>query len=332
MAGTLTEFPVDLSAAGAVKPVSVSTQTLGASATDQQDKALPPGITPKVLSSAGGTTVTSAVYKSKPQDPPVYVNVMDTTGGSQEATRLVSGTIALTSPGSTTSGVRLQSQSGVDYEGYKIKTPQIEVYVLGKANSGIVICIYAADPSVMAVAERLAPMVGSGGGLTADPGFTNVMSNLPAELPAGMELVEMRTIDATELGASMQELGQFLGSAQTGGGQITNYQQILSQAQQFMPQQLVVSRYRDGAGSDYNLLVGDYGSALSAWKTWLLLRATAGLSHMQGVKVHDAAGLTMTQDQQQYVFFQTGPHLAVLTGPAGSAGSSLMNLAEAIQF
>lgn len=333
VAGTLKEFPVDLSPTNTVKPVSVSTQTIGAPNTQIDTHTLPAGVSSEVLSSAGGKTITSAAYKNKPQDPPVYVNVVDTTGSSQEAARSVSTTIAANATGSTVSGVELKSPSGVDYGGYKIKNPQVEIYVLGKANSGIMICIYAPEPAAMDAAERLTKTVGSGDGLNSDPGFSSLTSSLPAQLPPGVELVEMHTYDTTDLSASMSQLSQLLGgtgatgrSPQSGSGQ-----ELLSQAQRFMPERLIVSHYRDAAGGDYTLYVGDYPSALSAWKTWALLRATAGMSQMQRVDVHETSGLTMTQDQQQYLFFQIGSHMAVLQGP-GSQSGPLMQLADAIQF
>jgi hypothetical protein len=273
-----------------------------------------------------GKSITSTQYKSKPQDPPVNVHVVDTGGDPAAAVQALSGTVVSNSPGAVTTGVRVQSPTGAEYTGAKVKTPQSETYVLGKPAGTVVIVIYAPDPAVIATADRLAADVGNGAGLNADPGVTGMIGNLPAQLPTGMQLVELHTYDTADVGLLSQQLGQSL------GGQLGDPGQLGSQAQRFMPASLVAARYQDPSRKDFNVLVGEYGSTLSAWKTWLLLRVTAGLTKMTSVNVGGANGLTLSQNGQQFLLFQTGPHMAVVAGPQEPTGGRVTQLAQALQF
>ncbi len=327
MAGTLTEFPVDTATSNPVKPTNVSIQALGKGAAPPElpPNSLPPGLTPAMLPGVG-TSITSAVYKGNPQDPGVNVHVVDVDGDPAQATQQLAGTIESSAQGATATGVRVQSPTGADYTGVRIRTPQIEVYVLGKTAGSVVIVIYAPDPAVMATAERLAGNVGNAGGLNDYPGVTDSVGSLPATLPAGLELVELRTYSAADLGLSPQQIGQSL------GGQLGDSGELASQAQRFMPETLVAARYRDARRKEFNVLVGEYGNTLAAWRTWSLLRWTAGLTGMTSIPVGDASGLTITQGGQEYVVFQTGSHLAVLAGPDEPAGTRVLQLAQALQF
>jgi hypothetical protein len=323
--GTLTEFPIDTATLNPTHPSNVTTQPLDPNHPPTlPQNSLPPGITPRVLTNHG-TSITSAQYKSKPQDSPVNVHVVDVKGSSADAARTMAATITSSSPGAITTGVDMLGTTGEKYSGFKIKSPQSQTYVFGKENAPVVIMIYAPDAGTIDASDRLAKSIGNGGGLNSDPGVSDVMSVLPYSLPAGVELVEMRTYDVADL-VSPQQLMEAFGQQ---GSDASSY---ASQVQRFLPDRLVAGRYRDTAGKEFNLLVGDYGSTISAYKTWLFLRATAGLANMTSMDVHGTNGLTVAQDGQRYVLFQSGVHLAVLAGPDEQSGGRVMQLADALQF
>jgi hypothetical protein len=323
--GTLTEFPIDTASLNPTHPSNVTTQPLDPNHPPTlPQNSLPPGITPRVLTNHG-TSITSAQYKSKPQDSPVNVHVIDVNESSADAARTMTATITSNSPGAITTGVSMLGTTGEKYSGFKIKSPQSQTYVFGKENAPVVIMIYAPDAGTIDASDRLAKSIGNGGGLNADPGVSDVMSVLPYSLPPGVELVEMRTYNVADL-ISPQQLMEAFGQQ---GGDASGY---ASQVQRFLPDRLVAGRYRDTAGKEFNLLVGDYGSTISAYKTWLFLRATAGLANMTSMDVHGTNGLTVAQDGQRYVLFQSGVHLAVLAGPDEQSGGRVIQLADALQF
>ena len=324
VAGTLTEFPLDTATTNPVKPVTLSTEVVdGSSLSPMTSKGLPSGLNTKSIK-----TVTSATYKAKPADPPVYVDVVDSRDDSASMSREISSAVAAGSSGAATSGVRVQSQAGTEYSGYKVKDSQSETYVLGKANSGVVIVIYAPDPSVMAIADRLAPTVGNGTGLNAMPDLTDAVSNLPAQLPSGMTLSDMYTFGPDDLRAELQQAKKLA----QGTGQQGDPQQLIAVIEQFLPQQIVASHYHDASGKEYVMAIGDYGSTISAGKTWLALKAAAQVMKLQSVSVHGTGGLAMTQGEAQIIAFQSGSHLAVVSGSSATGNNALMQLAEAIQF
>ncbi len=324
VAGTLTEFPIDGADLNPAQPTNISTQRLSANQLPKlANNSLPPGLQPSTLSRIG-TSITSAEYKSKPQDTPVHVHVVDVNGSSEQAARSLSSEIAGASSGMATSGVRLQGLTGEQYSGYKLKTPGSQTYVLGKANGPIVIVIYAPDAAATTISDRLVRSVGNGGGLIANAAVSNSIGVLPATIPAGIELVEMHTFNLSDL-VSPQQLSQMMGNV----GQIDPASR---QAQMLMPERLSMARYHDNAGKDFNLLVGEYGNSVSAFKTWLLLRGSSMAGKVSSIPVHNTTGLTVINGGQQFVVFQSGSHLALLAGPVESTASRIVQLADALQF
>jgi hypothetical protein len=326
MAGTLTEFPIDAAGIpGRVLPTNVSTQTLSRDRTPVFPKnSLPPGVKPATLSRVG-KTVTSAQYKNKPADTPVNVQVVDVSGSSAEVARQLSTEISSAMAGATITGVRLQGVAGGIYSGYKIKDQQGESYVFGKENEPTVVMINAPDAATVDIADRLARTVGNGGGLTMLD-VNDAITLLPARLPEGLELEEMHTFNMSDL-LSPEQLKQALG-----GNSNTMQLPGVSGGQLFLPNQIVTSRYRDRAGKEFNVFVGQYGSTISAWKTWLLIKGAGVFGKVESLKVHDTTGLTMSESGQQYLVFQNGPQLAAISGPAEPGGSRLVALGDSLQF
>src|SRR5262245_61241256 len=102
-------------------------------------------------------------------------------------------------------GIRVQSPAGAEYTGFRVRTPQDETYILDKTGAPITILIFAPDPSVKALADRLAGNVGNGSGLMDDPAVSASMGALPAQLPQGMELAESNTFTAASLAGSLDQ-------------------------------------------------------------------------------------------------------------------------------
>ncbi len=324
MAGILTEFPIDGTDANRAKPTNVKTQALNPGQSPKLASYLPVEVTPEILTRLG-KSISSAQYKARPEDTPVNVDVIDTRGSSAEAARTLANIFAASIPGSAVSGVRLQGLAGAQYSGYKIKSAQAQVYVYAKADAPIVVVIYAPDAATLPLSDRLARSVGNGGGLAADAEATDVMWLLPQSLPDGIELVDMQTYNAADLASVSQIVGSL--DQQAGGSN-----ELATQVRRVLPDRLVSGRYRDGAGGTFTLLVGDYGNTFSAWKTWLQLRALAGLSNMKSVDVHNTTGLRASDGHQQFLIFQSGPYIAVVAGSAVSDNARILQLAEALQF
>ncbi len=327
VSGTLSDFPVDSNGANPWKPATVSTQPLGPGASLKLPaKSLPPGITSRTLNPIG-TSITNSDYKRQPADTPINISVITANGPSAPAVDSLSRTVAANIPQVAVTTVRVQSPQGGQYTGYRLRNSQIEVFIIGHAQSSNVIIVFAPDPSVMQPAEQLASSVGNGNGVYDYPEFKANFSSLPAQLPAGMELLEFQTFTAAELGLSSQQLTNSL------GGNSNNPQaaEWNAQVQRFVPQSFTLARYRDARNNSYRVIVGEYSGTVKAWGTWMLLRTMASTADSKSVSIGSNSGIAFRQDGQYYVLFQTGPHLIAMEGPDGSA-QTLIQLGQFIQL
>jgi hypothetical protein len=212
-AGTLTEFPVDNDPNAPARPTSVHTEALtGATAKAEgyTPIKLPPGIDRPSLSK-GATAMTSATYKPKPKSAPastvpstkdeIYISVLVATNQAGFTEGLAESVLAAT--GGQQTGVRVQSPKGPIYTGSSVRSPQGTVYVLNKQGGEIVILIYAPDPSMQSVVDRLAQNVNNGEGLNDYPEIKNAFWTLPAQTPSDLTLVEISTLTSAQIENSM---------------------------------------------------------------------------------------------------------------------------------
>src|SRR6185436_7085346 len=76
-------------------------------------------------------------------------------------------------------------------------------YVLNKQGGEIVILIFAPDPAMQSVVDRLAQNVNNGEGLNDYPEIKNAVWTLPAQTPSDLTLVEMNTLTSAQIESSM---------------------------------------------------------------------------------------------------------------------------------
>ncbi len=336
-AGTITEFPVDNDPGTPARPESMVTQNFDPNANTKEAKVseqwLPPGIDKKTLPQRA-EAMTSAVYRApnkskqttaQPRSPnapsgdDVYVHVLNSAGNRAGQGEEIANSINRSTNGQRT-GVRVNSPDGDTYTGSRIKTQQVTVYVLDKENSGIVIIVYAPTPATAEVADRLARNVGNGEGLNDYPEVRDSVWTLPPTTPSELVLQDVNTLTAAEMEGWLRQ----------GENNSRELTEVLNQVRQFIPERLTNARYQDRARQDWNVVVGDYGSAMRAWSTWSLLRWTAGLAAMTSVSLQNGDGLYMEQGNEATLIFQRGPYLVLLSGPR--TGSATRLLAFANQF
>lgn len=325
-AGTMTEFPVDNDPNAPARPTSVHTESLTgttAKAEGYTPTKLPPGIDRAGLSK-GATTMTSATYKPKPKTPPpasstastkdeIYICVLV---AMPDQPGFVDGlaTLVVTATGGQQTGVRVQSPKGPIYVGSSVRSSKGTVYVLNKQGGDIVILIYAPDPAMQSVVDRLAQNVNNGEGLNDYPEVKNALWTLPVSTPSDLTLVEISTLTGAQIESS-------IGS----GGDLP------SEMRAFIPERLTSSRYIDSERKEWVALNLEYGSGFQAWRTWLLARGALGLSGAESTTVRDVNGLYLTQDGQRILVFQKGPYLIFLSGPSGATVDRLVALGNQIQ-
>jgi hypothetical protein len=329
IAGTLTEFPVDTNAQAPARPASVVTQRLGrgTQAAVLPEHSLPPGITPAGLA-RHADTMTSAVYRATPSDPPVNVHVLNTLPGSPHPGQEIAGEVRRSmGPQTEEKGIKVTSPKGEEYAGWKVQSPQAVVYVLDKGRGGVTIIIYAPDPAARTTADRLAGNVGNGGGLTDYPEVQDSLFTLPPELPGGLDLQEANTFDTAASSASLSQVASSMGA-----GNSPETQQAIAKVQQSIPERITTARYRDRTGQDWNIGVGDYRNTRRAWTTWLLFRALLAFASARKVDLGYGSGLAFEQNRTQFVVVQRGPYLAVAGGPAGRPVEEVILLMKGLQF
>ena len=332
--GTLTEFPVDNDPNAPARPTSVHTEALTgttAKAEGYTPTKLPPGIDRSSLSK-GATTMTSATYKPQPKTAPastvpstkdeIYVCVLVATNQPGFTEGLA--TSVVTATGGQQTGVRVQSPKGPIYVGSSVRSPQGTIYVLNKQGGEIVILIYAPDPAMQSVVDRLAQNVNNGEGLNDYPEIKNAFWTLPAQTPSDLTLVEVRTLTSAQIENSM---GSTTRTPDTSGGG----PDLPPAMRSFIPDRMTTARYVDSSRQEWVAVNLEYGSSFQAWRTWLLARGALGLGGAQSTPVREVDGLYLNQEGKRLLIFQKGPYLIFLTGPAGATQERLVALGNQFQ-
>lgn len=324
-AGTLTEFPVDNDPNAPARPTSVHTEALTgdtAKAAGYTPAKLPPGIDRSSLSK-GATTMTSATYKPKPKTAPtvpstkdeIYICVLVATNQPGFIDDLATSVVSAT--GGQQTGVRVQSPKGPIYTGSSVRSSQGTIYVLNKQGGEIVILIFAPDPAMQSVVDRLAQNVNNGEGLNDYPEIKNAFWTLPAQTPSDLTLVSLNTLTSAQIENSM--------SGNSGGSDLP------PAMRPFIPNQMTAARYVDSSRQEWVAVNLEYESSFQAWRTWLLARGALGLGGAQTTTVREVDGLYLNQEGKRLLIFQKGPYLIFLTGPAAATQERLVALGNQFQ-
>lgn len=326
-AGTLTEFPVDNDPNAPARPTSVQTEALGgttAKAAGNSAAKLPPGIDRPSLSK-GATTMTSATYKPKPKNAPattvpstkdeIYICVLVATNEPGFTEGLAASVVTAT--GGQQTGVQVKSPKGPIYTGSSVRSPQGTTYVLDKQGGEIVILIYAPDPAMQSVVDRLAQNVNNGEGLNDYPEIKNAFWTMPAQTPSDLTLVSLNSLTGAQIENSM--------SGSSGGSDLP------PAMRPFIPSQMTAARYIDSSRQEWVAVNLEYDSSFQAWRTWLLARGALGLGGAQTTTVREVDGLYLNQEGKRLLIFQKGPYLIFLSGPDAATQERLVALGNRFQ-
>ena len=334
-AGALREFPVDNDPVSPAQPTSVIRQSFTADASNAgaassgqpvPDAWLPPGLPNEGLPEVA-EAVTSASYRTAPDEPPVLVHVLETAPGADAVARQVAERVDEASAGTAqTTGVEVTSPDGDVYEGYRVQTPETAVFALQNMAQPIVIVIYAPEPAAFPVAERLAGNVSNGEGLQDYPIYTETFGGLPAQPPAGLVLDEMATFLPEDLGLAPEQL-----AAELGADVPPEVQELVSWLQSLIPQRITTARYSDASGQSWDVLSGDYGGGFRALATWLALRALGASDALTSIDSAVGEGLWANTDEGPMMMMRAGSSLIGLRGPLNSPVEQLVALAESMQ-
>lgn len=347
MAGTLKEFPVDTASNSPVRPGSVITQNFQQSGTKSAAQQLPPKWLPPGLDREGlrsrANAITSVSYRPQPQAAlsasstnnsrgketasaadQIYVHVLDSPADKPGQGEAVASSVIQATRGEG-GGVRIDSPDGDVYTGWRIRTPQIVVFVLDKQGANILIIIYAPTPAMQSVAERLAANVGNGEGLNDYTEVQNSLWTLPQMPQDDLVLQEMNTLTRDDL-FSPEDLKRS-GSSKNN----PEAQEMFAGVSLYIPERFTTARYSDGSHREWNALVCDFGSARSAWNTWMIVRWTAGFG-MQSASVLNEGALYVDSEGQRLLIFQKGPYMVVLGGPSAAPQERMVAWANKFQI
>lgn len=257
----------------------------------------------------------------QPSFPPGGGNPVEDPGNTAIAARTdIAQEIVAADSSAEQRGVRVQTPDGDTFEGQRIKTKDELIYVLSKIGAPIVVVVYASDPSVADVAERLAANVSNGNGLADDPVIQESLGGLPSELPSDLTLVETGTYTSEQL-VEAANLSSF--------GDDDTVRERLAQVRRFIPDRVMTSRYRDTEGRDWGAIEGQYGSTAAAWATWTALRWTIGAGAMQSIDVPGGEGLYADADRDRFMAFRRGNSIYLLGGPRAAPLDKMQRLAGA---
>lgn len=328
-AGAIQEFPVDIGDAPAT-PTSVIRQNLAEGSDDSgqevPDEWLPPGLPSEELPRVA-EAVTSASYRTAPDAPGVPVHVLESRPGDDRAAQRVARQVAdAAGSDAETTGVRVTSPDGDVYEGYRIRTGQQQTFALQNTRQPIVIIIYAPQPDVFPIAERLAQNVSNGQGLQDYPIYSQTLGVLPVQPPSGWVLDDMTTFRPEDLGFTRDRL-----IAEMGADVPPEVQELVSWLEQFIPGRVTTARYRDPARQRFDLVAGDYGSSLRATVTWLALRALGASGAFNTIDTAAGSALWTDTDEGPLLFLRAGHVLVAAGGPRGSTAAQLVQLANTMQ-
>ena len=288
---------------------------------------MPPGLPNESLPELA-EAVTSANYRTAPDAPSVPVHVLETAPGDDAVARRVADRVEEASGGmAETTGVEVTSPDGDVYEGYRVQTPETEVFALQHATQPIVIVIYAPEPAAFPVAERLAGNVSNGEGLQDYPIYAETFGALPAQPPAGLVLDEMTTFLPEDLGLAPEQLVAELGSDVP-----PEVQEVVSWLQSLIPERITTARYRDPAGQSWDVLTGEYGGTLRALATWLALRTLGASDALTSIGSAVGDGLWTDTDEGPVMIMRAGSSLIGLKGPPNSPVQQIVALAESMQI
>lgn len=319
LSGTLFELPVDRVSTSPALPTTFGALRLdrGSDVTSLWSP-VPPVIDPGVLMS-GAFAVGAATYSTGPQSPPVQVAVFEMPRSSKTAA-IVAGRIHQAIGGGRTA-VQLQKSTGDAYSGYSIRTTETLVHVLMNSAGTRVIVVWAPQPAVFPVADRLAAAVGNGERLVGDPAVRSTFGALPAAPPEGLALTEIRNL--TPSGADRPTLDGAAGAFAS-----PELLRLVAKLPERTPMNLTAARYRDRAGRDWNTCIAYYGSVNRGRLAWWMTRYAAR-SSMQLVNVSGVQCLYKADPSGCVLLFRKGPFLTLVGTPPGSSPQQLM---EALQL
>lgn len=328
MAGTLTEFPVDPATTGALKPVSVASQSFEPGNSSQSVQApadtFPPGLDKSSIPQTA-SVITSSTYRGDdPQSAPVHVHVLQTGQNTQKAGEYAQG--VATSNGGQVQGVRVQSPQGKTYDGFLVRTATILVYILQNWNAGNTIILYSPQPAGFDAAARLASGVGNGGGLRDYPQIIDTYAALPATAPPGYRLSEMRGFTGGELNSALAKA-----EAEISRENIEALNQVLNTIRFLIPERGTMALYKNDVRQEKGVLIGSYGSPRKALRAWRSLKWTVG-ARMKKEKRLAFDTLIFDDSGSRYLLFQKGPYIGMVTVPALATEQELLDLSSSLQL
>jgi len=291
---------------------------------------LPPGLPPERLPQITiNITVVTYRQPDAPGQPGVNVAVLDTSRNRSAGRDLTRDIVQAT--GGTPRNMRYTSPgTGQRYDVTRIESPEVVVYVMVSAPQDRVVMVYA--PLAQAAgADRLANRVGNGGGV-ADPQFVPWMWVLPAR-PPGVWLVDLQVITRQEVLLAGQDARSQVQSDE----EAATINQLLALVDVLMPERLIIARYINAAGLEWNVAVCDYDSLRKARQIWWTALWTVGTAAESRPQVQGVSGLQFTitdgaGQAEQLVAFRKGPYVTIVGKTGRDSLQSILALANALQM
>lgn len=233
--------------------------------------------------------------------------------------------IARRASGGTITDVRTRGPGGsVIATGQRIITSTIVVYVLVHQRTGQIFVIYAPDAASIPLATRLANNVGNSRGLL-DLRCRHLINVLPASQPPFLTLIRMRTVDVREMENAKQELRDAAGSD-------SQAQELVTQIEFIMPNQLVACLYHDQSQQEWISLVCEYESPAKATQLYRGIYLTFGWGKDGSTEVSGTSGIYFDDEQHRLLVFQKGPYLVMVGSPISAQVEDLAALGTSLQL
>lgn len=332
LSGVMKEFPIDTSTDSPAKPDALVAESFDSGSSETKvPKAWLPKSVDRGKIPARARTLTAATYRTNKKAKPVAVTVMEPRSGGEDLGKTTMTEVTEGEEGTKT-GVSVESPEGDKYEGVKVESDSTQTYVLVREDNGTVIVIFTNDPANFDTADRLAQNVGNGDGLAeaASDASSDLPASpvflLPAELPAGLELVSIESLTPDDI-FSEEEMRE----AERAASSDEEARKALAMFKQLLPDRWTVAEYKGPKGTWKSILL-DYGQVQRAWFTYQFYKSLLAALNLEAVEVRGVDGRYGNTDNTSSLIFSKGPYIAVVDSPKGTPKEQVVAFGNALQL
>ena len=98
-----------------------------------------------------------------------------------------------------------------------------------------------------------------------------------------------------------------------------------------IPEFAAVATYRNAAGEEKNVMIGDFGSSRKAGTAWSILSWSMGW-HLKKADIPGYQTMGLFEQGERFIIVRKGPYLGIVNVPSGSSQQELEDLVRSLQL